>query len=208
MLYKVILFFLFFTFNIYWSCGNNSVIQRNFVLEYNHSDENNNNFLFDCISIPFVVRVDRFNISKAYNQDRIALRTKSNEIVYYYYNNWAENPSSAIRYFIWEKIKGSNIFNTAVLNDIELAPQFVIGGTIKQIERVAYDERHAAHIKVVLELIDQNSGKTIVLHSFDRSSDINENASMNLFASEISRILNEECNSFIKKICSQLNEDR
>lgn len=208
MLYKVILCFLFFTFNIYWSCGNNSVIQRNFVLEYNYSVEDNNNFPSDCLSFPFVVRVDHFNISKAYDQDRIALRTKSNEIVYYYYNNWAENPSSAIRYFIWEKIKESNIFKATVLNDIEIAPQFVIGGTISQIERVAYDDRHAAHIKMILEFIDQNSGKTIVLHQFDRSSDINENASMNTFASKISRILNEECNNFLKKVCSQLNEDR
>jgi ABC-type uncharacterized transport system auxiliary subunit len=208
MLYKVILYFLFLTFNIYWSCGSNSLIQRNFVLEYNYSVENDNNFPSGCILFPYIVRVDRFNISKAYNQDRIALRTKSNEIVYYYYNNWAENPSSAIRYFVWEKIKEYNIFKATELNDIELSPQFVIGGTISQIERVAYDNKHAAHIKMILEFTDYKSVKTIVLHQFDRSSDMDENASMNLFASEISRILNEECNSFIKKICSQLNETR
>ena len=207
MSYKVILLLLFLTLSIYWSCGSNSVIQRNFVLDYDSSVENNENFSSDCTSFPFVIRVDHFNISREYNQDRIALRTKSNEIIYYYYNSWAENPSTAIRYFIWEKIKGHNFFKTTVLNDIELTPQFIISGTISQIERVAYNDRHAAHIRMILEFTDQNFEKTLVLHQFDRSSSIDENASMNLFAREISRILNEECNNFIKKICSQLNED-
>ena len=208
MSYKVILLILFLILIIYSSCGSNSVIQRNFVLDYDSSVKNDEDFASDCTSFPFVVRVDLFNISRAYNQDRIALRTKSNEIIYYYYNIWAENPSTAIRYFVWEKIKGCNYFKTTILNDLELTPQFIISGTISQIERVAYDDKHAAHIKMILEFTDQNSGKTLVLHSFDRSSKIDENAGMNLFAREISRILNEECNNFFKKICSQLNEDR
>ncbi|MEJ2544713.1 MAG: hypothetical protein P8Y99_11660 [Calditrichaceae bacterium] len=208
MFHKVVIFFMFLMLSIYWSCGSNSVIQRNYVLEYNSATENDEHFLSECSSYPYVVRVDRFNISKVYDQDRIALRTKSNEIVYYYYNIWAENPSTAIRYFIWDKIKAYNFFKATVLNDIDLNSQFVTSGTINLIERVAYKNKHAAHIKMILEFIDQNSGKTLVIYTFDRSSDIEENANMNIFAREISRILDEECNNFIKMICSQLNEDR
>ncbi|MEJ2053937.1 MAG: ABC-type transport auxiliary lipoprotein family protein [Calditrichaceae bacterium] len=205
---KISLVIAFLMGVLLWSCGGNAVIQRNFIIDYDNSTNQENSVSLDCSGLQYNVRINRFEISRAYNQERIALRTKSNEVIYYYYNKWAENPVSAVRHFILEKFKINNIFAGINLNEIETMPDFVINGVISQIERIDIENTHAAHVKMILEFTEANSGKILVLHEFDRSAEIKKNASMNTFAREISRILDEECNVFINRICSKLNENK
>jgi ABC-type uncharacterized transport system auxiliary subunit len=165
------------------------------IKNYSNNIENN-----------FSSEIRKFSVSKPYDQDRIVLRTKSNEINYYYYHKWAEAPSNSITFFLRDKIKQANIFSAFDFILYDVPVNYVVMGTVNQIERVDLNDNSAAHLRMKLELVEKETGKTILEHSFDRYSPINKNTSMNLFAREINKILSEETNFFIEIIYSNLQK--
>ena len=148
----------------------------------------------------FSSEIRKFTVSKPYDQDRIVLRTKSNEISYYYYHKWAETPSTSITFFVRDKIKDADLFSAFDFLLYDVPVNYVVMGTVNQIERVDLNDNSSVHLKMKLELVEKETGMAVVEHSFDRYSPINQNTSMNLFAQEINKILNEETNVYIEKI--------
>jgi len=183
------------------SCGKDAVIKRYFILDYPPT-------LTETTKtdvLPFHVKIEPFQIARSYNQDRIALRTRSNELQYYYHNNWAESPASAVRYFIWQKLKQCGFFQSCEMSIGEISPDYFVTGTISRIERLVREDDHAAHLKMILELKEINTGKTALVFSFDRSEPIEDDAKMNEFAQMISKILNEQSIIFIEQLYEALS---
>lgn len=156
--------------------------------------------------LPNSVEIGRFRISKAYDRERIAVRTQSNEIYYYFYHSWAIDPQSAIRFFVWNQVYQSNLFQACEMEFFKGTPDYQITGLIDQIERTDMKKQSAAHLKMNLELRQYPSGELILNHHFDRYVPMRESASMNTFAQLISQILLEECDTFIMQINSALNQ--
>ncbi|MBD3225772.1 MAG: hypothetical protein GF313_13670 [Caldithrix sp.] len=157
-------------------------------------------------TLPYSIEISPFNIVRAYDTDRIAVRTNSNELKYYFYHKWAENPAGAIRFFVWKHIKESNLFKQAELTMVEEVPQFRVRGIIHHIERTDINNTAEARLSISLELIDLNSGTTVVKHSINRYAPINTTTGMNIFARNISELLAEETNRFLLKVYNRLKQ--
>ncbi len=188
---------LLFTF----SCAQKEIIKHYFILG---EDSVNQDSLHFAAPLPFAVQVSAINITPAYNQTRIALRSKSHELRYYYYNLWAERPSQAIRFFIFNRLKQSNLFDICLSEIGVLTPDYTLGGYVEQLERVALPDNYSAHLKMRLELIDVKTNRIIAGRRIDRSMPLEENSPMNNFAAAISKILLEETNVFFGEIYQTL----
>ncbi len=155
--------------------------------------------------LPYNVVIDNFKVAEAYNLNRIAIRTQSNELHYYYYHNWAEPPSHAVPYFIWKHLKKRNVFKNCNLIGTPFQTDYEIEGTIHQIERTALNNNYHAHLQMELELIDYKTNQTVLRHFINERLPLKESSSMNTFAAKISRILAEQTDIFIEKIYAKVN---
>lgn len=156
---------------------------------------------------PYVVMVDNFTISRIYDSNRIALRTESNEITYYFYHKWAENPSAAFQTLLWRQLRNLNLFKTCILQRIDPEPRFRITGHIDHIERVEQDNYDAAHLTVSLEFKDYHSGKILVQHIYDRFFPLNKK-DMNNFASALNQVITQQNSIFFEKIQRYLQQHK
>ena len=136
------------------------------------------------------VDVRDFRIRKAFEQTRIAVRSESHELNYYYYHHWAARPSSVIP---------SGIFRRCA-RGFTNKPDFIIQGQVDRVERIEKERIAAAHLSAVLELTDEKTDSSIVRHSFDLTVDLKKDKSMNGFARAISYLLEQESLVFIEKM--------
>ena len=194
------------SFIIFISCSTERLITKYYLIEPSSvgNDSSFENVHKNFFYKNFSSEIRKFTVSKPYDQDRIVLRTKSNEIKYYYYHKWAEAPSTSVTFFVRDKIKEADLFGAFDFLLYDVPVNYVVMGTVNQIERVDLNDNSSAHFKMKLELVDKETGEAVVEHSFDRYSPINQNTSMNLFAQEINKILNEETDVFIGKISSYI----
>jgi len=182
------------------SCGSEQILKKYYVLDYTDeiqpaaADEPASSF------VPQSVRIEPFSISQTYNNSRIALRSQSNELKFFYNHFWSENPASAIRNFLFKKLDQSTIFSICYLRLTQTHPDFLISGRIVSIERVTREYDEQVHLSMTLELRSSKTDKRTAYHSFDRKTAVKKNSSMNLFSQEISNILNDEIDNFIYKI--------
>jgi ABC-type uncharacterized transport system auxiliary subunit len=150
--------------------------------------------------IPSNAEVARFSVAGAYNQNRIALRTGSHELQFYYYHHWADLPGQAVTYFVWQHLKNARIFAHCEMQYFESVPDFEIIGTIHRIERIDMDGVSGAHLSMSLELIRVDDRHIEINHSFERTEQFEHRASMNVFAAAMSKILSEEMDLFIQSV--------
>ena len=191
---------------VFISCSTERLVTKYYLIETSSviNDNISADMQHDFPIKNFSSEIRKFTVSKPYDQDRIVLRTKSNEINYYYYHKWAETPSTSITFFVRNKIKEANFFSAFDFLLYDVPVNFVVIGTVNQIERVDINGNSSAHLNMKLELLKKETGQAVAVHAFDRYSPIEQYASMNLFAQEINQILNDETDVFIKKIFSYI----
>jgi len=185
-----------------FSCAGEQIITKYYILDSptSYSDS------LLVPYLPFKVRINPFSISEAYNQLRIALKIKSHELNYYYYNSWADNPADAVRYLTWKRIKDSGLFEMCELRMTDQVPDLYINASIHQIERMELKKEHAAHLNMTFELVEVKTGRTLVIHEFDRSETFDKSSSMNILAESLSQILAKETDLFLLKIRTVINK--
>ena len=155
--------------------------------------------------LPYIVEVVDFSIAGPYNDSRIALRTESNELEYYHYHQWAENPARSIRYYVWRVLHDANIFEVCQLRLTVSSPQFIVTGAVNKIERVDHGGESGAYVNGSLELVNVRENRVVLSHRFDSFSPFPDNAPMNVFAREVSAIFQNETSAFIEKINNRFN---
>jgi len=192
-----LLLFLIFLFSLF-SCGQEKVVKKYYLLDYSAKETAADSSAQK--TLPYSVRIDPFLTAGTINSNRIALRNNSNEIQYYYYHFWAENPAATVRYFLLKAFKKSSLFEHCSLHSGTRTADFLVSGRLDYLERLRTDDKYYAHLAMSLELHEFRSGKIVVQHSFDRLTPIEEDSPMNVFAKEVSAVLYEETQKFIEQI--------
>lgn len=193
---------LFAALLLTFSCAQKQIVKHYFILGEDSAYRDSLKFM---PPLPFAVQVSGISISPAYNQTRIALRSKSHELRYYYYNLWAERPSQAMRFFIFNRLKQSNLFKRCISEIGSQTPDYMLNGYVEQLERLDLPGHYSAHIKMRMELVGVKTNQTVAVRRIDRSLPLRENSPMNDFAAAISKILLEETNAFFSEIYQKLN---
>lgn len=149
----------------------------------------------------FTVRVDvrDFHVSRAFDQPRIALRTNTNELDYYFYHHWASKPSLAIADYIYQLIDNRNVFSV-LSRSISYNPDYVIRGDVKSLERIQVDKEAFAHVQILIELVDPKSGEVFAQFEDDQRLPLEPANSMNTFARATSQILRHVTDEFLSKV--------
>ncbi len=187
------------------SCGKRAIVRKYYLLENPLLLSPGDQMIPE--SLPFNVDVRDFQVGKAFDQTRIAARSGSNELDYYFYHHWAVRPSMALADMVHELIDHASLFQRCT-RGYSYRPDFIITGYVMRLERLLGGDDDAAHLAVVLELIDVTSEQHVVRHEFDRTTELDQDGSMNGFANAISHIVFQETNIFTDHIIAHLQQKR
>jgi ABC-type uncharacterized transport system auxiliary subunit len=181
-------------------CGKRAMIRKYYLIEI---PSDTTRVHADSLCFPVQVDVRDFQISKALDQTRIALRSDSHELNYYFYHHWAVRPSAGIPDMIYNVLSKKRCFSRLV-RGFSSHPDYLITGFIYHLERDETD-RVKAHLTADIKLVDAQSGITKVVHSFDRIEAYKHPDNMNAFAVTVSELLYQEIMIFTDKIVTYFN---
>ena len=179
------------------SCSRKVMVRRYYILE-SEAAFDTTAFKIET-KLPYKLDVRDFRVARAFDQTKIALRSESNELNYYYYHYWAMRPNIAISDFVFEYIDSIGLFQS-VSNEYSIEPDFLITGQVYSFERVEKKKSSAAHIHATLQFINGKSQAELLRYEFDRSELLKKDVDMNSFAIAMSKILQQEVEEFVRRI--------
>jgi ABC-type uncharacterized transport system auxiliary subunit len=151
--------------------------------------------------LPFKVGIRDFRVAKAFDQTSMAVRTASHEVNYYAYHLWAVRPGVAIAELMNHLINQSGLFQSCSL-DYMPDVDYILTGTVDQIERSQEKGEGAAHVRATLDLIDVKTELPVLQHPFDRQSELKKKKDANQLAETISELLRQETEAFIREMAA------
>jgi len=140
-----------------------------------------------------------FIVATPYEDQRIALRSESNELIYYFYHYWGVRPGEAVTRMVQDIFSRGAIFKKLTRNVNEHA-DVVISGEISALERVRIKKAEYAHLAGRMTFKDGRTGQVLVDYDFDRRFELKKNKSMNAFAETLSKALFDETEEFIFRV--------
>jgi len=155
--------------------------------------------------LPYAAVFEDVRVAQAFDQERIALRSGSYELSYYYYHHWAVRPSDAVSDAVFHIIRNANLFRRLDLT-AAADSRFILTGELSRMERTSEHKRDSAHLSGEFRLLDSKDRAAILLHPFDRSVVLEPERDMNAFADAVNRIIGEETIAFIMKLSEKLNQ--
>jgi ABC-type uncharacterized transport system auxiliary subunit len=185
-------------------CSKSTILRKYYVLE--------SRALLDTTAahrvVPLLIKVDvrDFSVAKAFDQTRIAVRTNSNELNYYYYHLWAVRPATAIADVVYERTRALHLFQRCV-RGFSVGPDYYISGQIMALERVLIGKREYAHLQGTITLYDARTELPVLERAFDRSFELKDK-SMNGFAGACSSILEDETTAFLPRLIDHFNKNK
>jgi ABC-type uncharacterized transport system auxiliary subunit len=198
---KTLLFILVSTV-LLTSCSKKITTRRYYVLELTNTSQP-----IKADSAMFDVQVDirDFRVARAFDQTRIALRTNTNELDYYFYHHWAAKPGQAVADFVYDLIEDKKLFSQ-ISRGISYNPDYLIVGDIKSLERIQERKEAFAHVHLVMELINANTDEVMARFEDDQRLPVEPAKSMNSFARITSQILRHATNEFLDQVQYFLEE--
>ncbi|MBN1465190.1 membrane integrity-associated transporter subunit PqiC [candidate division KSB1 bacterium] len=198
MKYRFLYLFLLLSL-VQFACGKKINTRRYYVLECTKSQQARP----DTSLFNVKVDVRDFRVARAFDQTRMALRTNTNELDYYFYHHWAVKPSLAVADFVYDVIEARNMFSGA-MRGISYAPDYIIEGDIKSLERLQEDKMAFTHVHMAVELIDARTEMTVVQYEEDQRLALEPAKSMNTYADVTSQILMHFTNKFLDQVHAHL----
>ena len=102
-----------------------------------------------------------FRAERMLTQDRIVYRPSRQEVGYYEYHRWAEDPRSAVTSAIIERLRASGAFSSVALFDGRTRSDFLLRGRIERLEEVDYEEGVKAYAAISAELLDATNQRVV-----------------------------------------------
>jgi len=138
-------------------------------------------------------------IAEVYAQQRIALRKRSHEIIYYHYHQWGESPDVNIGRLVEKMLNSTGLFNRVSDRVWNVSPRYQLSTSINNLEVIEGEDSLFAHINMDLELLDKGKNKIAVVYSFNHRIGLEE-WDLNDVAFVLSEKLRDELNTFAYKI--------
>jgi len=87
-------------------------------------------------------------------QDRIIYRPSREEVGYYEYHRWADEPRSSVTAALVEKLREKGTFNRVAMFDGRTKADYILRGRVSRLEEVDFEEGVKVYAAIELELID------------------------------------------------------
>ncbi len=181
------------------ACSKKQIIRQYYVIELPQVTK-----VPETEQLNYNVDVRNFRVGQAFDQTRIAVRTDSHELNYYYYHHWAVKPSQAVADVVYEYLEQTNLF-TRTFRGFSYSPDYLVTGEVKSLERVQKNNSWYARIDIRLELIDAENELSVVEDETDLSRAL-DGKSMNEFAIVSSQLVLQASQAFFDKVVEHMRQ--
>jgi cholesterol transport system auxiliary component len=87
-------------------------------------------------------------------EGRIVYRPTPEEVGFYQYHRWAVSPGAMIEQYLAERVRARSLFVSVSGNESRMATNFVLSGTLEQLEEVDDGRQVAAVCSISAQLVD------------------------------------------------------
>jgi ABC-type uncharacterized transport system auxiliary subunit len=105
--------------------------------------------------------VMRFDAPRMLEQDRIVYRPAKEEVGFYEYHRWAEDPRAVMTRSLLEHLRARGTFGNVVEFDGRTKADYIVRGRIDRLEEVDANGGVTAHVALSAELIDAETRKPV-----------------------------------------------
>ncbi len=153
------------------------------------------------VPVPFLINAGfaAVKINEPYQDARIALRSRSNELVYYFYHYWADKPAAMTSRLIHETFLQSGVFKTCT-RTVSESTDVVIKSEITTLERIRTKKNEYARVAGCFHMIYKPTNTEMLTYPFDRRHELRKVKTMNAFAQTISKIIFDESEEFVFRV--------
>jgi ABC-type uncharacterized transport system auxiliary subunit len=105
-------------------------------------------------SLPYTLVVMPLRTSSMLTQDRIVYRPSPEEVGYYEYHRWAQDPRESVTNALIDKIRASGAFSSVARFDGRTRADYVLRVRIDRLEEVDFEEGVKVYSGLSAELLD------------------------------------------------------
>lgn len=112
-------------------------------------------------TLAFTAVVQPFRASEMLTQDRIVYRPTPEEVGYYEYHRWAEDPRTAVSRGMVAALEAKGTFQTVAPQDGRTKADFLLRGRIERLEEVDYEGGVKVYVTLAAELVDASTARVV-----------------------------------------------
>ncbi len=112
-------------------------------------------------TLPYTAVVMPFRGSEMLMQDRIVYRESANQVGFYEYHRWAEDPRETILRSLLNQLRAKGTFDRVVPFEGRTNADYVIRGQLDQLEEVDYGGGVSVKVKISAQLIDTATNRPV-----------------------------------------------
>ena len=109
----------------------------------------------------FSIVVLPFRASEILTRDRVVYRPTPQEVGYYEYHLWAEDPASTVERAMIQAIEAQRTFSTVAGFDGRTKADFVLRGRLEQLEEIDYESGVNVKVTLSAELLDGQTQRVL-----------------------------------------------
>ena len=111
--------------------------------------------------LPYTAVVMPFRASPMLAQDRIVYRESPSQVGFYEYHRWAESPRTTILRLFLGQLRAKGAFDRVVPFEGRSNVDYVVRGTIEQLEEIDYGGSVRAQVRISAQLVDAKTNRPV-----------------------------------------------
>ena len=157
----------------------------------------------DSARIPASVAVREFRAPQYLRQGSIVYRPEAEQIAFYDYHRWAEDPRQSVTNTIVRELR--QVFESVELYDGRTGAQFLLTGSLDQLEEVDSERLVSVEVGISAKLQNVKTGNVMWSDTSFKTSEVNQR-SLPAVVAEMSRDLSEATTQLVSSMRRQVSE--
>lgn len=157
----------------------------------------------DSGPIPANVAVREFRAPQYLRQGSIVYRPNSEQVAFYDYHRWAEDPRQSVTTAIVHELK--QVFESAELYDGRTGAEFLLTGSLDRLEEVDSERSVSIEVGISAKLQNVKTGAVMWSDSSFKMSEITQR-SLTAVVAEMSRDLSEAATQLVSSMRSRVSQ--
>jgi uncharacterized lipoprotein YmbA len=158
----------------------------------------------DSARIPASVAVREFRAPQYLRQGSIVYRPEAEQIAFYDYHRWAEDPRQSVTNTIVRELR--QVFESVELYDGRTGAQFLLTGSLDQLEEVDSERLVSVEVGISAKLQNVKTGDVVWSDTSLKTSEVNQR-SLTAVVAEMSRDLSEAATQLVSSMRSRVSQN-
>jgi uncharacterized lipoprotein YmbA len=150
------------------------------------------------------VAVREFRAPQYLSQGPIVYRPESEQIAFYDYHRWAEDPRKSVTTAIVRELK--QVFESAELYDGRTGTEFLLTGSLDRLEEVDSERSISVEVGISAKLQNVKTGNVMWSGTSFKTSEVDQRSLPGIVA-EMSRDLSEAATQLVSSMRSQVSQE-